>query len=88
MSETDKVTDVEMIALTNEEIKKQFNDLWAAIHEGNETAYTFAEYCKGFEHLCAGILKTKNYSDHFQKEYVDGLLEVFTKIKGIGKGMV
>ena len=76
-----KGTDDEMIALTNSEIKKQFNDLWEAVGSGEDTAYTFAEYCKGFEHLCAGILKLKNYCGEYNAEIIRGIIEVFEKIK-------
>ena len=74
-------TDDEMIALTNEEIKRQFKDLWDAIGDREDTAYTFDSYCKGFEHLCAGILKAKNYCGTTDPEYTNGLLEIFKKIK-------
>ena len=78
-----KMTDKKMIALTNEEIKDMFTALWEAVEKQNETAYTFAEYCKGFEHLCAGVLKLKNYSGEVGSAYLVGIDEVFQKIKGM-----
>ena len=83
-------TDREIIALSSElgelsnaEIKDQFNDLWDAIGDKEDTAYTFQSYCEGFEHLCAGVLKLKNYSQvAVTDEYMDGLAEIFEKIRG------
>ena len=125
----EKMTDKEMIALTNEEIKDkftgiertiekfgiilqgfqqvrvqadpldepeiktQFNDLWDAVEKQNETAYTFSEYCKGFEHLCHAILYLKNFGLQRDSEaYItkdemialkDGAIEILEKIKGM-----
>jgi len=54
------------------------------LHDGwDECAWKFKEYCEGFEHLCAGVLKLKNYSQvAVTNEYMDGLAEIFEKIRG------
>ena len=79
-------TDEKMIALTNAEIKQQFRDLWDAVGTHEDTAYTFDSYCKGFEHLCAGILKLKNYCSGYDEDIVAGIKEIFEKIKDkVGK---
>ena len=50
-------------------------------HDGwDENAYKFKLYGEAFEALCAGVLKTKNYSGKFDEAYGDGLLAVFKKI--------
>jgi len=48
--------------------------------EGDD-ALDFRAYCAGFEHLCAGVLKLKNYCGHSDDVFVDGLKEIFEKIK-------
>ena len=82
-------TDREIIALSSEpgelsnaEIKDQFNALWDAIGDKEDTAYTFQSYCEGFEHLCAGVLKLKNYCGQSDERLIKGLSEIFEKIKG------
>ena len=82
-------TDHEMIALTSEpgelsnaEIKDKFRAIWDAIEVKEDTAYTFQSYCEGFEHLCAGVLKLKNYCGQSDERLIKGLSEIFEKIKG------
>ena len=90
--ETDVETDYEMMALTNSEIKDRFKEIWTVIEGGGETAYDFKEYCEGFEHLCAGVLKLKNYccgrddkivfgNAQYMDQLFSGVKEIFEKIK-------
>ena len=43
-------------------------------------SYDFMQVSQGFEHLCAGVLKVRNYCGQSDERYVDGLLGVFSKI--------
>ena len=54
----------------------------ADLHDGwDECAWKFKEYCEGFEHLCAGVLKLKNYCGQSDERLIKGLSEIFEEIK-------
>ena len=75
MSDT---TDHEMIALSSEPGELSNADL----HDGwDECAWKFKEYCEGFEHLCAGVLKLKNYCGQSDERLIKGLSEIFEAIR-------
>lgn len=68
--------------VTESELKKVTNKLYEAIYEQGETAYTFAERCKGFFDLAGGLLKINNLAGDSDvlREECRRLLRVHEKI--------